>query len=246
MATITDITTWFQKNAQWIKTVIIILLVGFLILAVTNSGCNRNQRDEFIKQTTILHLINDSLNARNKVLQDSLSSQDSNRIVLFNHSTILKLKNDSLVKISSYLKLRIDSVHGYLKDRPADSIYKFLTSDAYPEKGPGMYLFNEPQIRQINEDYIKTGLKDDLISTLEKQILNDNDQFSNMDSLILSYQKSNTNLKLQNDNLTQTVSNKDQEIDLYRKQEKHTILQNTIWKVSTAAASVIALIFIFK
>src|SRR5664279_1772736 len=98
MATITDITTWFQKNAQWIKTVIILLLIGFLILAVTNSGCNRNQRDEFIKQTAILHLLNDSLIARNKVLQDSLSSQDSNRIVLFNHSTILKLKNDSLVK----------------------------------------------------------------------------------------------------------------------------------------------------
>jgi regulator of replication initiation timing len=246
MATITDITSWFQKNTGWIKTVAILLLIGFLILAVTNSGCVQRQRDEFIKQTTILHLLNDSLDARNKVLQDSIFDEYSDRILLGKNDSILKLKNDSLTKISRYLKLRIDSVHGSLKDRPADSIYKFLTNDAYPEKGPGMYLFNEPQIRQINEDYIKTGLKDNLISTLEKQIGNHNDELAIMDSLVFSFQKSNTLLKVQNDNLTKTISNKDQEIGLYQKQEKQSSTQKFIWKVSTAMATVIALIFAFK
>lgn len=246
MATVTDITSWIQKNSAWIKTVVILLLIGFLIFAFTNSGCARKQRDQFITQTTILHLLNDSLNARNKVLHDSLLKRSADRIELVKNDSILKLKNDSLIILSNNQRKKISQISTDISKLTSDSIYKFLTIIAYPDTGKTIYPFSKDQIRYIDETYFQKIAFTDLVTILDKEINNSQLRISTMDSLVTSYRESTVILTQQNSNLNETISNKNKEIELYKKQEKQGNVSKVIWQVSTALATAIALIFAFK
>lgn len=246
MATVTDITSWFQKNSSWIKTVAILLLIGFLILAFTNAGCARKQRDKFISETTILHLLNDSLAARNKILQDSLIVSDTEKNQYIHSLLVFSTKNDSLVTINKRLRTHIDSIPLEIAKLTSDSIYKFLTTIAYPDTGKTIYPFNKDQIRHIDETYFQKIAFADLVIILDKEINNSTLQLLTMDSLVTSYRESTVIITKQNSNLTETISNKNKEIELYKKQEKQGNVDKIIWQVSTAVATIIALVFAFK
>lgn len=246
MATITDITSWFQKNSSWIKIVAILLLIGFLILSVTNAGCVRKQRDKFIEQTTILHLLNDSINAQNKKLNDSLLKRSADRIELVKNDSILKLKNDFLIVLSNNQRKKISQISTDIAKLTSDSIYKFLTSVAYPDTGKLTYPFSKDQIRHIDETYFQKIAFTDLVNILDKVIINSSLRLSTMDSLVTSYRESTIILNTENHNLNETISNKNKEIDLYKKQERQANANSTIWKISTGVATVIALILVFK
>jgi len=85
-----------------------------------------------------------------------------------------------------------------------------------------------------------------LIEILDKQINNSLLRFMSMDSLVESYRVTNINLTTQNTNLSQVVTNKDKEIGLYKKQETQANRKSLLFEITTAVASVIALIFVFK
>jgi len=246
MANIADITSWVQKNSSWIKTGAIFLLIGFLILVSTNAGCTRKQRDTFISEITILNLLNDSLEARNKILEDSLVISDTEKDKYIQRLLALSIRNDSLVVVAQNLTTYIDSIPSIVKKLTSDSIYKFLTTSAYPDTGKVIYPFSNNQIRKINETYLYRISAQQLITLLNKHIVNSEWRILTMDSLIVSYEKSTVILTSQNNILNETISNKNKEIEFYRTQEKHGNVNKVLWQVSTAVATVIALIFAFK
>jgi len=246
MATITDITTWFQRNSAWIKTVVILLLIGFLILAVTNAGCVRKQRDKFIAQTTTLHILNDSILAQNKALQNYVVISQVEKDQHYRHILILTKENDSLVILSNSQRKKISQISSDVAKMKSDSVYKHLTVVAYPDTGKVVFPFSDNQIRRIEETYFRTIALQQLIEILDKQINNSLLRFMSMDSLVESYRVTNINLTTQNTNLSQVVTNKDKEIGLYKKQETQANRKSLLFEITTAVASVIALIFVFK
>jgi hypothetical protein len=81
---------------------------------------------------------------------------------------------------------------------------------------------------------------------MDKELLNSGFKFSAGDSLVLTYRKSMSFVLAQNKNLNQTVTNKDKEILLYKKQERQANRNGILWKISTGVSTVLALIFAFK
>lgn len=246
MTTIDQFTAWFKQNIGWIKTVAILLLIGFLILTVTNIGCVRKQRDKFIKETTTLHILNDSLSKWNNILGDSLTLKDTERVHLEKRITVLDKTGDSLRLESKIIKAKYDSIPEAIRNMSTDSIYKFLNVVAYPYLGIKDYPFNEPQVRKIDENYTQNIQLKSLVIIMDKELLNSGFKFSAGDSLILTYRKSMSFVLAQNKNLNQTVTNKDKEILLYKKQEKQANRNGILWKISTGVSTVLALIFAFK
>lgn len=245
MAKITDITAWFQKNSSWIKTVFILLLLGLLILAFISFSNISRQRDKFIAQTTTLHILNDSLVAYNDMLKEYVTTAENKKDDYYRHLTILVKENDSLLEVSNNQKRIIKNISSEVAGMKTDSVYKHLTTVAYPDSGKAIYPFSENQIRRIEENYFKTIALEQLSHVLEDQVTNSTAQFMNMDSIITTYKSISMNLALENSNLTDIITNKDKEIDLYKKQDRKIKNSGLIWKISTGVTTAVALILAF-
>jgi hypothetical protein len=242
----TPFSVWFKQNIGWIKTVAILLLIGFLILAFTNIGCTRTERDKFIQQTTILHLQNDSLSAQNTILKQSLVVSDSDKVKYEDRIVIINHSSDSLKKVIRKIRNNLDSVSYFISKEKTNDVYKFLTQGVYPDTGRAIYPFTEKQIRLIDETYLKKASLENITALLDKDMNNLLAVIQTKDSLITSYKQSSFNLLIQNVNLAEVIENKDKEIVLYQKQEKRYNRNGIIWKVSTGVATVVAFIFAFK
>lgn len=246
MATDTNIVSWFQQNSKWIKTVTILLLIGFLILAITNAGCVRKQRDKFIRQTTILHILNDSLVAQNSVLQDSIDISQIEKDQHVSHIADLNKLKDSLVVLNNHQQKKLNEISSNIANMKSDSVYEYLVNTAYPDTGRNIYNFNEHQIRRIASSYFQTIALQNLVSILDSQLKNSSLIFMSMDSLVTSYKQSSFDLMMQNVNLAKIIEHKDSEITLYNKQGIQSNRKTLLFEITTAVASAIALIFAFK
>lgn len=224
---------WIDKNLSRIKTIGILVLIVFCILALVRNGCVRKNIDKMDEKITVLNVKNDILfqDVKNK---DSLLIQKDLQIQTLKDSVgASEMRADDIASDYTVLQAEFEHLSDSLQSIPADTSYQFLVDEAYPYPGHLKYPFNEPQVKGIHLTFLENIELDKMNLNLLFQINEKDYQLDVKDTLVYEQAAAMMLMSESRMDLDSIIVNKDQIIKEQDGQIKKTKRRKTIWQITT-------------
>lgn len=216
---------WFEKFFKRFKALGYIIAIIFLIAYFWKDGFEAKKAIRLAEQITGLHINNDILLNKNKALDNALSIKDSLLAVKdFKIDSVSEEEKVDELK-TAYWQGEHGKIAEVLIEITSDSSYNF-TQGVYDYPGEKEYGYNAPQVKAIHRTYLENENKGEQIKALTVSLFNCKSKTELMDSS-MELLKSKYEVKSeQEENLEKVLVNKDEEIELTKKQIK----RNSAWK----------------
>lgn len=241
MKVLTQLYKWIDQN---LKSIIVAVLVGLMLFFAISNRASTKRELRLTKKVTAIETENRLLAQANIENQDSLKAERIKRTEIQKEKDLLDIKAGRLANENKILRQEVSDIPEWVMELPADVNYEYLTTIAYPYPGEYIYPFNEKQTLHIRIDFEENKKKDNLIITLDSQLINCELANEKNDSLIYSYQVSEELYEDTVDNLEESLENKQEEADLYKKDAKQNKLGKRIWRATTAVVAGVAAVTI--
>lgn len=222
-----------------IKTLTIIVLIALFGLIMYQRGCCRLDVEE-------LSGLLEELKLENKALQDNIHARDGllglkdKRLTELRDSLRESEKNRTrLLYDYSRLRAKYESLSDSLLNIPADSSYRFLTTEAYPYQGHRRYPFNEPQIRAIHLTYLEKISLVDMNNNLQGQVGEMAGELKITGRIVNEQDEQILLMKQTRQDLDTIIFNQNEVIEVQDKQIKKERTGKRIWQAAFGAVVIV-------
>jgi len=222
---------WVKKSLDRIKTIGLIVLIVFFIVALVRNGCDRADMEDMVERIT-------GLNVRNDLLFEDVKERDS--LLVARDLKIQELKDslgasvmraDDLEHDYTVLEAEFNDLSDSLLTIPADTSYRFLVDEAYPYPGHLKYPFNEPQVKGIHLTFLEKIKLDEMNLNLLSQIDEKDYQLEVKDTVVYEQAEAMMLMAESRKDLDSIILNKDEIIEVQDEQIHKKQRGKTFWQV---------------
>lgn len=231
-------------NIKDIKVLGLIAAAILLIISVSINSCQRNRLIKVTTEKASLDTENALRKDQIKAYQDSLKSEVAKRVSYQTINKSLILQRDSIKRENKILRQQIANTPEWVNKLSPDSVYLFLDKIAYPYTGEKKFPFNEPQIKNIHSNFIQNMKLNQLVSGLDKQIINCEDRILNSEYIANSFKNSLVLCEKQNLNSNIIIKNLEDKNSIIQKDVNKQKRRVLFWRTTTfiGAAGIIILL----
>lgn len=230
---------WIGVNLGRIKTIGLLVLIGFFALSMVRNGCNRSEINDMVEKITGLDIRNDIL-MQDVKKRDSLLLEKDLRIQELNDSLGSSIaKAEELEADYGLLEAEYEQLSDSLLTIPADTSYQFLVAEAYPYPGHAKYPFNEPQVKGIHRTFLEKIMLDEMNLNLLTQINEKDYQLEMKDTIVYEQAEAMMLMAESREDLDSIIINKDEIIEVQDEQIKKAKRGRTIWQIVGGAIIVV-------
>jgi len=216
---------WFNKFFVRAKGFIFIIIFIILVISLARNGFQRKDIIKTAEQITGLHINNDILLNENKQLDNALSIKDSLLVIKdFKIDSVSREEKED-ERRTAYWRGEHGKISEILIEITSDSSYNF-TQGVYNYPGDKKYGYNGPQVKAIHRTYLENENKEEQIEALTTSLFDCKSKTELINSSMKLLKSKYEAKSEQEENLEKVLDNKDEEIELTKKQIK----RNSAWK----------------
>lgn len=214
-----------------LRTVGIIVISVFLIIAISRNGCTRAEIAHLLETTT-------GLNYQNDILHNHVAERDS--VIHEKQHDIENLQNaidrsegrvNMLVDRYTALYGRFEAIADSVDEIPPDTSYNYLNAVAYPDGGPKEYPFSEWQISGMHRTFLEHQSYARLNTELDNRVIELNTLLTLRESETIKGREIINEMKTTRTDLEQVIDNKSLIIEAQDQHISKTRRNGRIWGV---------------
>lgn len=222
---------WIGKNLSRIKTIGMLVLVGFFVLSLVRNGCDRAEAEEMVERITGLNIRNDILMEDVKERDSLLIAKDESIDSLQSLLTLSQERGDSLQYNYTELEWELQSLSDSINELPVDTSYYFLVDEAYPYPGHLRFPFNELQVRSMHTTFLEKIKLDEMNLNLLSQIDEKDHQLEVQEAVVYEHEMSIQLMEESRVDLDSIILNQDEIIEIQGKQIETTKRRRTVLEI---------------